>query len=131
MIRPKERVLVLLILGTFGFVSFATIWYLPEKSSNAGGAGNKVYNVYKKMDEAGRDLILPPPPHAGGGHAADDVNEEGGVMEAPDVYQRKVEDKARLLARVELDKEIEEMHRYYILNSLLSKYYILCRAEYK
>ena len=61
MIRPKERVLVLLILGTFGFVSFATIWYLPDKQMNGANA-NKVYNVYKKMEEAGRDLILPPPP---------------------------------------------------------------------
>ena len=36
MIRPKERVLVLLILGTFGFVSFATIWYLPDKQAGGG-----------------------------------------------------------------------------------------------
>ena len=119
MIRPKERVLVLLILGTFGFVSFATIWYLPDRQTSNNN-GNKVYNVYKKMEEAGRDLILPPPPQA---LDPDFRGNEEGALEAPNVMRghgvnplepdfHKVEDKARLLARVELDKEIEEMHRY-------------------
>lgn len=116
MIRPKERVLVMLILGTFGFVSFATIWYLPDKQMSGANA-NKVYNVYKKMEEAGRDLILPPPPQA----MDPDFRNEEGQQEAPNVMRghghnplepdfHKVEDKARLLAKVELDKQLEEMH---------------------
>ena len=89
----------------------------------------KVYNVYKKMEEAGRDLILPPPPQA---LDPDFRGNEEGALEAPNVMRghgvnplepdfHKVEDKARLLARVELDKEIEEMHRYnYLYNFILS-----------
>ena len=110
-LRPKERLLVLLILGTFGFVSFSAVLYLPDKttsSSDAGGGGgaNKVYKVYKELENAGRDLILPPPPHADPGEG------EGGALEAPAVGRvRKVNDKAKFIAQVELDQEIQDLHR--------------------
>ena len=73
----------------------------------SGGGANKVYNVYKKMEEVGQQLILPPPPHAFlDGHPG----ESGGVggneisaLEAPrladDTARRnKVKDKAAFLA---------------------------------
>ena len=67
-VKFKERVLaLLLILGTFSFVSFAilmVIWYLPEKSqSSSYNAGNKVYNVYKKMEQPMPSFRVPATPY--------------------------------------------------------------------
>ena len=63
--RPKEKYLIFLVLATFLFVCFAAVFFLPDKLvDDKGGNGNKVYRVYKGLQDAGRDFILPAPPVA-------------------------------------------------------------------
>ena len=108
-IRIRERVLVMLVLATFGFVSFIAVFYLPDKTPDTGNA-NKVYKVYKELENAGRDLIIPNrAPESPALEAPSVLHGHGGEPGAPDIH--KVEDKAKLLAQVELDQEIQEMHR--------------------
>ena len=70
--RPREKSLILLVLLTFGFVCFGAIFFLPGGHSSdlnhpaaaaASSAGtNRVYKVYKELQEAGHEFIIPPPP---------------------------------------------------------------------
>lgn len=85
--------MILLVLATFGFVCFAAIFYLPEKTSNYGSdviGANKVYKVYKELEKAGQDFIIPPPPV----ESLDNPNIRHGVIDKPDPH--RAEDKARL-----------------------------------
>ena len=108
--RMREKSLIFLVLVTFAFVCFGAIFFLPDRSAfGAGemlGADNRVYKVYRELGAAGQDLILPAPPH-------DDPNGlgglGGGVIDRPSV--RKTEDKARLLAQIEMDLELNEERR--------------------
>ena len=58
----------------------------------------QVYRVYHAMRESGADLIMPPPPPA----VLDNPNVRHGVIDRPDPH--KVDDKARLLAQIEMDQ---------------------------
>ncbi len=122
--RPKEKYLILMVLATFGFVCFGAIFFLPDfrlsgsssgsdsKLPNGGQNMNRVYKVYKELQEAGRDLILPAPPidqGADGAPVEHHPNMPHGVLDRPDPH--KVEDKAKLLAQIELDAQIDEMRR--------------------
>ena len=63
--RPKEKYLIFLVLATFLFVCFAAVFFLPDKLvDDKGRNANKVYRVYKGLQDAGRDFILPAPPVA-------------------------------------------------------------------
>lgn len=107
--RAREKYLILMVLATFAFICFGAIFFLPEKSSKELSSHNKVYRVYKGIQDVGRDLILPPPPPFD--DAVDGVeinvklNFHHGVIDKPDPH--KVEDKAKLLAQVELDREVK------------------------
>jgi hypothetical protein len=119
--RPKEKYLIFLVLATFGFVCFGAIFFLPASNSLSNmpnnGSGeknmNRVYRVYKELQEAGRDLMLPAPPvdHEADRLGQHDLNFHGphGVINKPDPH--KVEDKAKLLAQIELDAQIDELRR--------------------
>jgi hypothetical protein len=69
---------------------------------------NKVYRVYKGIQDVGRDLILPAPPildpEAGDAEAVLNPNLRHGVLDRPDPH--KVEDKAKLLAQIEMDQQV-------------------------
>lgn len=114
--RMREKSLILLVLVTFAFVCFGAIFFLPDRSAfGAGemlGADNRVYKVYRELGAAGQDLIMPAPPHhvdggLGGGGGGGNI--PGGVIDRPSV--RKTEDKARLLAQIEMDLELNEERR--------------------
>ena len=63
--RPKEKYLIFLVLATFLFVCFAAVFFLPDKLvDDKGRNANKVYRVYKGLQDAGRDFMLPAPPVA-------------------------------------------------------------------
>ena len=117
--RPKEKYLIFLVLITFLFVCFSAVFFLPDKLvDEKGGHGNRVYRVYKGLQDAGRDFILPAPPVAtaipigkvGTGKDPESVLElnpnvrhgEHGMLD-----KHKTEDKSRLLAQIELDEQIK------------------------
>lgn len=65
--RPKEKYLIFMVLATFGFVCFGAIFFLPtEKSMSQNNPNqahmNRVYKVYKDLQAAGQDILLPAPP---------------------------------------------------------------------
>ncbi len=126
--RPREKSLIMLVLATFLFVCIGSIFFLPDRLSSgrrgqpgedqgtligvrgAEGedgdrAGGKVYNVYKGLRDAGREFIIPPPPL----DRLDNPNVRHGVLEGPDPH--RVDDRARLMAQVEMDSAVEELRR--------------------
>ncbi len=113
--RAREKYLILMVLVTFGCVCFGAIFFLPDKGLPAGAATgeqqepmNKVYRVYKGIQDVGRDLILPAPPihdpESEDGDSALNPNLRHGVLDRPDPH--KIEDKAKLLAQIELDNQV-------------------------
>lgn len=58
--RLREKYLIASVLLTFGIVWLGALFYLPEfKSSNS--VNDSVYNVYKRIQKAGPELLMPPP----------------------------------------------------------------------
>ena len=64
--RPKEKYLIFMVLATFGFVCFGAIFFLPTEKSMSQNPNqahmNRVYKVYKDLQAAGQDILLPAPP---------------------------------------------------------------------
>ncbi|KAK0181970.1 hypothetical protein PV327_000146 [Microctonus hyperodae] len=61
--RPREKYLIFLVFLTFGVVCFGAFFFLPDFRSGTGGAYNSVYEVYRKIQKAGPELLIPAPPH--------------------------------------------------------------------
>lgn len=105
--RPKEKYLIFLVLATFCFVCFGAIFFLPTTDSRSDTISsqnmNRVYQVYKGLQDAGRDILLPAPPlaHESDGHVP---NHGHGQIDRPDPH--KVEDRIKLLANIEMDEEL-------------------------
>lgn len=75
---------------------------------------NKVYKVYKGIQDAGKDILLPAPPIGPSGSEDIGVNpnhflHHGGVLDRPDPH--KVEDRAKLLAQIEMDAQLHEIRQ--------------------
>jgi hypothetical protein len=109
--RAREKYLILMVLVTFGCVCFGAIFFLPDKGLSEGAQEvpmNKVYKVYKGIQDVGRDLILPAPPihdpESEDGDSALNPNLRHGVLDRPDPH--KIEDKAKLMAQIELDNQV-------------------------
>lgn len=131
--RPKEKYLIFLVLATFCFVCFGAIFFLPTTDSRNGKrflevnfffltqffSGtevssqnmNRVYQVYKGLQDAGRDILLPAPPLDRDNNADHpDPNQfPHGVIDKPDPH--KVEDRVRLLAQIEMDAQLNELRQ--------------------
>lgn len=99
--RPREKYLILLVFFTFGVVCFGAFFFLPEFRGT--GTVSSVYKVYKHMQKAGPELLIPAPPHA-------DVSSEspgklgiGLLRHNAESHQdpHRLEDKAKLLAKIE------------------------------
>lgn len=110
--RPREKSLILLVMITFACVCFGAIFFLPEKSALGLGAmddlhENRVYRVYKELKNAGQDFIIPAPPRLDAAEL--NPNLRHGVIDRPDPHQ--AQDKARLLAQIEMDMEIKELRQ--------------------
>lgn len=112
--RPREKHLILLVFLTFGVVWFGAFFFLPEFRGGSNTV-NRVYNVYKRMQKAGPDLLIPAPPHG------DEFSEipGGGKLIRHDDFEHpdphKIEDKAKLLAKIEEDVEIDKMRNQKVL----------------
>ncbi len=112
--RPREKSLIVLVLATFSFVVFCALFYLPAASHSGsdplgvlGGGHNRVFKVYKDLQAAGHEFMLPPPPVDNAAGAFDNPNVRHNVLDRPDPH--KVDDRARLLAQIEMDEQIEEL----------------------
>ncbi|XP_067010449.2 mannosyl-oligosaccharide 1,2-alpha-mannosidase IA [Anabrus simplex] len=112
--RPREKYLILLVFFTLGVVCFGSFFFLPEFRGSSGTV-NSVYNVYKHMQQAGPELLIPAPPHG------DDVSEipGGGKLIRHDVEglpdPHKIEDRAKLLAKIEEAEEMDRMRNRKVL----------------
>lgn len=110
--RPKEKYLIFLVLATFCFVCFGAIFFLPNTDSKTGSEVssqnmNRVYQVYKGLQDAGRDILLPAPPVESAGENPDQFRH--GVIDRPDPH--KVEDRVKLLAQIEMDAQLNELRQ--------------------
>ncbi|XP_049836447.1 mannosyl-oligosaccharide alpha-1,2-mannosidase IA isoform X2 [Schistocerca gregaria] len=109
--RPREKYLILLVFMTFGVVCFGAFFYLPEFSRASG----TVNSVYKHMQKAGPELLIPAPPHA------DDVSElpgGGKIIRHGDLGQQdphRSEDRAKLQAKIEEAEEQDKMRNQKVL----------------
>ncbi|KAJ8869393.1 hypothetical protein PR048_030969 [Dryococelus australis] len=72
--RPREKYLILLVFMTFGVVCFGAFFFLPEFRGGSNTV-NSVYNVYKHMQNAGPELLIPAPPRA-----VDEGDVSGGIV---------------------------------------------------
>lgn len=96
---------------TFGVVCFGAFFYLPEFSRASG----TVNSVYKHMQKAGPELLIPAPPHA------DDVSElpgGGKIIRHGDLGQQdphRSEDRAKLQAKIEEAEEQDKMRNQKVL----------------
>ncbi|CAB3236805.1 unnamed protein product [Arctia plantaginis] len=106
--RLREKYLIVSVLLTFGIVWLGALFYLPEfKSSNS--VNDSVYNVYKRIQKAGPELLMPPP------LAQNDVGDfpvvgivhHGGEGDDPHV----IEDRNRLRAKIEEDSGMKVLER--------------------
>ncbi|XP_045619329.1 mannosyl-oligosaccharide 1,2-alpha-mannosidase IA [Procambarus clarkii] len=107
--RSKEKVLILLVCLTFLFICIGPIFFLPDLRGGLSTRVDHVYKVYKQMQKAGPELILPPPPPLSG--------EEGAVRKHEGVYHNLVEhndvhlsdDKQRLMEKINSDDELRHL----------------------
>uniref|UniRef100_T1IIC1 Alpha-1,2-Mannosidase n=1 Tax=Strigamia maritima TaxID=126957 RepID=T1IIC1_STRMM len=104
-LRLREKYIVILVFLTFGTVCFGAIFFLPEFRSASVS--------FKHIRQAGPDLFLLPPPPADDVGAGDDHVPGGGKLirhNGPnDVDPHRIEDKARLVLRIEHDVEKERI----------------------
>lgn len=106
--RLREKYLIVSVLLTFAIVWLGALFYLPEfKSSNS--VNDSVYKVYKRIQKAGPELLMPPP------LAQNDVGEfpvvgivrHGEEGDDPHI----VEDRNRLRAKIEEDMGMKVLER--------------------
>lgn len=96
--RPREKYLILLVFFTFGVVCFGAFFFLPE--FRGAGTVNSVYKVYRHMQKAGPELLIPAPPHG------EEISESGKLSllrHNAESHQdpHRLEDRAKLLAKIE------------------------------
>ncbi|XP_071539362.1 mannosyl-oligosaccharide 1,2-alpha-mannosidase IA isoform X2 [Panulirus ornatus] len=107
--RSREKVLIFLVCLTFLFVCIGPIFFLPDLRGGLSTRVDHVYKVYKQMQKAGPELILPPPPPQSG--------EEGAIRKHEGVYHNVLDhndihlsdDKQRLMEKINNDEELRHM----------------------
>lgn len=104
--RPREKYLIFLVFLTFGLVCFGTFFFLPEfRGSNS--TVDSVYKVYQHMQKAGPELLIPAPPHLS------DSSDSLKLIRHDDekVDPHVMDDRAKLLAKIEQDNELKVLER--------------------
>ncbi|XP_068212905.1 mannosyl-oligosaccharide 1,2-alpha-mannosidase IA isoform X1 [Palaemon carinicauda] len=107
--RSREKVLIFLVCLTFLFICIGPIFFLPDLRGGLSTKVDHVYKVYKQMQKAGPELILPPPPP--------DSGELGPIRKHEGVYHNVVnpndihltDDKQRLMEKINNDEELRNM----------------------
>lgn len=104
--RPREKYLIFLVFLTFGLICFGTFFFLPEfRGSNS--TVDSVYKVYKHMQKAGPELLIPAPPHLS------DSSDSLKLIRHDDekVDPHLMDDRAKLMAKIEQDAELKVLER--------------------
>ncbi|XP_048007636.1 mannosyl-oligosaccharide alpha-1,2-mannosidase IA [Leguminivora glycinivorella] len=106
--RLREKYLIVSVLLTFGIVWLGALFYLPEFKSSTS-VNDSVYNVYKRIQKAGPELLMPPPlaqnelgDFPAGAHHGESLDGED-----PHV----AEDRNRLRAKIEEDMGMKVLER--------------------
>lgn len=108
--RSREKVLIFLVGLTFLFICIGPIFFLPELRGGLSTRVDHVYKVYKQMQKAGPELILPPPPpqsEEGGGAIRKHEGVFHNVVDHNDVHL--ADDKQRLLEKINNDEEMRQL----------------------
>lgn len=99
--RPKEKYLIILVFLTFGIVCFGAFFFLPE--FRGAGTVNSVYKVYRHMQKAGPELLIPAPSHNEDASVSTGKLSLGLLRHNVESQQdpHRLEDRARLQAKIE------------------------------
>ncbi|CAG4991759.1 unnamed protein product [Parnassius apollo] len=106
--RLREKYLIVSVLLTFAIVWLGALFYLPE-FKNSTSVNDSVYNVYKRIQKAGPELLMPPPVmhNEVGEFAAAGIVRHGEEGDDPHI----VEDRNRLRAKIEEDMGMKVLER--------------------
>lgn len=106
--RLREKYLIISVLLTFGIVWLGALFYLPEFKSSSS-VNDSVYNVYKRIQKAGPELLMPPPLAQ---NEVGDFPVVGIVRHGEEGYDpHVVEDRNRLRAKIEEDMGMKVLER--------------------
>lgn len=106
--RLREKYLIISVLLTFGIVWLGALFYLPEFKSSTS-VNDSVYNVYKRIQKAGPELLMPPPlaQNEIGDFPVVGIARHGEGGDDPHV----VEDRNRLQAKIDEDMGMKVLER--------------------
>ncbi|XP_052740678.1 mannosyl-oligosaccharide alpha-1,2-mannosidase IA [Bicyclus anynana] len=106
--RLREKYLIISVLLTFGIVWLGALFYLPEFKSSTS-VNDSVYNVYKRIQKAGPELLMPPPlaQNEVGDFPVVGIARHGEEGDDPHV----VEDRNRLKAKIDEDMGMKVLER--------------------
>ncbi|CAH2265558.1 jg10092 [Pararge aegeria aegeria] len=106
--RLREKYLIISVLLTFGVVWLGALFYLPEFKSSTS-VNDSVYNVYKRIQKAGPELLMPPPlaQNEVGDFPVVGIARHGEEGDDPHV----VEDRNRLRAKIDEDMGMKVLER--------------------
>lgn len=104
--RPREKYLIVLVFLTFGLVCFGTFFFLPE-FRGANSTVDSVYKVYKHMQKAGPELLMPAPPYLNEQSESQRLIRHDDVKVDPHV----IDDRNKLFAKIEQDAELKVLER--------------------
>lgn len=105
--RLREKYLIISVLLTFGVIWLGALFYLPEFRSSGSTVNDSVYSVYKRIQKAGPELLLPPPlahNDIGASQVEGSISRHNVEGEDPHV----VEDRNRLKAKIEQEMKVLE-----------------------
>lgn len=106
--RLREKYLIISVLLTFGIVWLGALFYLPEFKSSTS-VNDSVYNVYKRIQKAGPELLMPPPlaRNEVGDFPVVGIVRHGEDGDDPHI----VEDRNRLRAKIDEDMGMKVLER--------------------
>ncbi|XP_046962972.1 mannosyl-oligosaccharide alpha-1,2-mannosidase IA [Vanessa cardui] len=106
--RLREKYLIISVLLTFAIVWLGALFYLPEFKSSTS-VNDSVYNVYKRIQKAGPELLMPPPlaQNEVGDFPVVGIVRHGEEGDDPHV----VEDRNRLLAKIDEEMGMKVLER--------------------
>ncbi|KAI8424123.1 hypothetical protein MSG28_002723 [Choristoneura fumiferana] len=105
--RLREKYLIVSVLLTFGIVWLGALFYLPEFKSSTS-VNDSVYNVYKRIQKAGPELLMPPPLAQ---NELGDFPVVGIARHGEGDDPHIVEDRNRLRAKIEEDMGMKVLER--------------------
>ncbi|XP_032512614.2 mannosyl-oligosaccharide alpha-1,2-mannosidase IA [Danaus plexippus] len=106
--RLREKYLIISVLFTFGIVWLGALFYLPEFKTSTS-VNDSVYNVYKRIQKAGPELLMPPPlaQNEVGDFPVIGIARHGEEGDDPHI----VEDRNRLRAKIDEDMGMKVLER--------------------